>query len=151
MTLNQILNQTIYRPWWTFIDSFWPTISYSPYSSLSPFYWPLSTHCRPFAFTSMLAESIWGHSVPHSHPTACGFLNPSSHYLAVSWIHCTPSSCLCCHFKYSSPHSSPANFRCPKCFQLQSSHDVGQDGGRFVWFSGSSIHACDIEPGHVRI
>jgi len=144
---NEILGQTAWRIWWTYMDPFCPTISWSPYSSLFPLYWQSSTASKPFFWTSVLAESIQEHLVQLSHPTALGFRNPRHRCLAQCWIHCPLPHCLRCHLDYASPHSSWANFRCPKCVQVHNPHHHLQDGSRFVRFGGQSIPEFALHGG----
>jgi len=132
LSLNEILGQTIYRTWWKINDPFCPTFSWSHYSSFYPVYWPSSTPFGPFSFTSVLAESIWEHSVLYSQSAALGFLYFRQCCLALCQIHCMPPSCLRCRVHYPCYHSSVANFWCPKCIQLHYLHHLRQDGGWFM-------------------
>jgi len=66
----------------------------------------------------MLAESIWEHSVWHSHPGDQGFPDPSWYCLALDWFCRLPPSRLHSHFDYPTSHSSKANFQYWKCFHI---------------------------------
>jgi len=78
--------------------------------------------CPHLCLTSLLAESICEHLVRHSRRTALWLLNPWRHCLAPCQIHYQPPCCLRCRLDYAGPHSSQANIRCPKCFQVQYAH-----------------------------
>jgi len=65
------------------------------------------------------------HLEQHSHSAALDIPDPRCLCLARYQIPRLPRNHLHCHLDYPSPHSSYANLRCPKCFQVCYPHHVG--------------------------
>jgi len=147
---SEILSQATYRTWGKHIDLFCPTYSCLLFSSLFPLQWLSSTRCQPMSLTIVLPESIWEHSVRHSHPGALGLLELQSYSHARYWIHRLPPSCHHSHLDYPSHHSSHANFRCQKCFQVHYPHHFQLDNGWYFWFDEHLILEYILQGGHLQ-
>jgi len=150
VSLSEILGQATDTTWWYHIDPFCPTVSSFLYSSLFPLQWPSSTPFQPDSLISMLAELIWEHLVRHSHTSALGFSKRQCLRLAWYRIPCLPPSYLRSRLDYHSNHSSQANCRCQKCFQMHCNYHIQLDDVRFFWFGGHLILQFILQGGPLQ-
>ena len=134
ISLTETLGQAIYN-WWT-INAFCPTFSSILHFSAFLLHWPSPTPFQPISLTSVLAEVILAHLVRHSHPAARGITDSRCHCCAPYQIRPLLCNRLPCHLHYSSRHSSLANHRCLKWFQVRYPSRFQLDDGWFSSFGG---------------
>jgi len=72
------------------------------------------------------------------------------HCVVLYQIQHLPRSCLCSHLDYPSSHSSWANFRCPKGFQVHYRHYFRLNDSWFFWYGGHSLFDFVLQGGSLR-
>ena len=145
---NETLGQATYGLWT--IDAFCPTFSSLLYFSASLLHWPSPTPFHPVSLNSVLAEPIRAHMAWHSHPAALGIPDPQCHCCALYRIHGLLRNPLRWQLDYPSRHSSLADHRCPKCFQVCYTRRFWLDDGWFSRFGGHLRFELVLHRGRLK-
>jgi hypothetical protein len=147
--LNEVLSQSTSRTLWKYIDTFWPALSYSSSYSMFPYSYQSSTPYKRSSLTSMLAKSIWVHSLQYIHSTVQDFADASFKWLAHIRMKYQPACHLGCQWDYRSHQWSHANFRYQKYSLVHSRHDFQLEGSGSFGFRGYLILVFILQGGHL--